>query len=327
MPFKQIGSPESKYLTATDILIGDMSDTNYEFLLFDRPIILLANQWLRENFPDIGIKTDLAGLEDAIERGINSPGEFKKERSYWLNKTIYQPDGNSSKRVLATIIEKSRMNNPKLFFIHGNDPVRRTTLHPLYEEAKREGFSATEIARGRVKDTSKNIVYIAAHNAELKIHGGFKVHLDHGLKGVGVADFERQIEQYRKDKYLPATDLHITEGEVSLEKTKILVGPYQDRVVMAGYPKADDLIRLNTEENKTSVYKELGFDISKPLITYAPAARESYMKPGGSLSREVIDKLKEIALRYEYNILVKLKYPRGIIIVQAVNKLRRMLPV
>ena len=40
MPYQQVASPNAKYLAATDILIGDMSDINYEFLLFDRPIIL-----------------------------------------------------------------------------------------------------------------------------------------------------------------------------------------------------------------------------------------------------------------------------------------------
>jgi len=62
MALKLIGSPALTYLAATDILIGDMSDVNYEFLLFDRPIIILANRWVNENFPDIGIKTDITGI-------------------------------------------------------------------------------------------------------------------------------------------------------------------------------------------------------------------------------------------------------------------------
>ena len=35
MPFKKIGSPDPKYLAATDILISDMSNINYDFLLFN----------------------------------------------------------------------------------------------------------------------------------------------------------------------------------------------------------------------------------------------------------------------------------------------------
>lgn len=86
MSYKIIGSAEPKYLAVTDILIGDMSNVNYEFLFYDRPIILLANDWLRENFPDIGIKTDLYGLEEAIERSLKNPDEFKEPRKFWKRK-------------------------------------------------------------------------------------------------------------------------------------------------------------------------------------------------------------------------------------------------
>ncbi len=37
-----------------------MSNANYEFLLYDRPVILLADEWLRSNFSDIGTKATLA---------------------------------------------------------------------------------------------------------------------------------------------------------------------------------------------------------------------------------------------------------------------------
>ena len=85
--YKIIASAHPKYLSATDILIGDMSDLNYEFLLFNRPIILLANDWLRKNFPDLGIKTNLEGLDDAIKRSISFPMEYENQRKYWLNQT------------------------------------------------------------------------------------------------------------------------------------------------------------------------------------------------------------------------------------------------
>jgi len=94
--FQQFGSAEPKYLAATDILIGDMSNINYEFLIYDRPIILLANKWVQENFPDIGIKTDIKGLRAAIASSIECPDEFKAQRRYWLDKRIYKTDGLSS---------------------------------------------------------------------------------------------------------------------------------------------------------------------------------------------------------------------------------------
>lgn len=328
MAIKQIGSARPEYLAATDILIGDMSNTNYEFLLFDRPVILLANQWLRENFPDIGIKTDLAGLENAIQRSIDNPGEYREQRKYWLDKTIYQPDGMSSKRYIDVMLEKSKIDNPNFVFIHGTDSVRKTNLPPLVKEAQRRGLNTIYVATVKKNSGTDDTIYVAAHFVDLvNISCGYKVHIDHDLKGKSTANFEEAVKDYAKHDYFPFIDLHITAGDAGDEKTKAVLGPLSDRTVIAGYPKADDLIRLNTEENKKSVYKELGFDISKPLITYAPAAKESYMKPGGSLSKETIDELKGIALRNDYNILIKLKYPKGTIILQALNKLRRMLQI
>ena len=325
MPLKQISSADPKYLAATDILIGDMSDTNYEFLLFDRPIILLANQWLQENFPDIGIKTDLAGLEDAIKRSLDNPVEYREQRGYWLEKTIYQPDGSSSKRCIDIMLEKSQVNNPNFVFIHGGDSVKRTNLEPMVREAKRRGITTNFVSSRKKNRGQSDAIYVAAHVVDLNSSGGYKVHFDHGLKGRGTANVEASRKSYEQNAHFPLIDLHITAGEVGQKRTEMLLGPYSYRATIGGYPKADDLIRLNTKENKVSVYQELGFDISEPLITYAPAGKESYMKPSGSLSKVTIDKLTEIASRYDYNILIKLKYPKGFIILQALNKLRRLL--
>ncbi len=44
--FKIIHESYPNILSVTDILIGDMSDINYEFLLVNKPIILLSNEWL-----------------------------------------------------------------------------------------------------------------------------------------------------------------------------------------------------------------------------------------------------------------------------------------
>ena len=327
MTVKKIGSAQPKYLAATDIFIGDMSNTNYEFLLFDRPVILLANQWLRKNFPDIGVKTDLTGLEDAIERSLGNPLEYREQREYWLQKTIYKPDGSSSKRCIDIMLEKSRINNPNFVFIHGGDRVvRKTNLEPLVKDAKKRGITTSFVSAFKNRGQS-DVIYVAAHVVDLDISGGYKVHFDHDLRGEATTNIDWAINYYAKHDYFPLIDLHVAAGDVGDERTKAVLGPLSDRTVIAGYPKADDFIRLNTEENKKSVYRELGFDISKPLITYAPAAKESYMKPGGSLSKETINKLREIASRYDYNLLIKLKYPRGIIILQAINKLRRMLPI
>jgi hypothetical protein len=325
MPYKVIGSPDPKYLAATDILIGDMSDTNYEFILFDRPIILLANKWLRENFPDIGIKTDLESLEKAIERSLKQQEEFQEQRRNWLEKTIYKPDGNSSKRVLDTILKYSGVDNPNIVFIHGGDEVRKSNLRPLIEEARRKNFKTKFV--DSIKEETKNeenIIFISAHFEGLKnIKTGYKVHLDHGLKGKGTANVEFSMNDYKKYNYFPMINLHITAGKIGQERTEMLLGPLKDRAVIAGYPKADDLLRLNISGNRRAVCQELGFDENKPIVTYTPAGEKSYMKPGGSLNKKVLEELRKLSEKTGYNFLVKLKALKASLIRQILGRAKK----
>jgi CDP-glycerol glycerophosphotransferase (TagB/SpsB family) len=316
MPLRIIGSPEPGYLSATDILISDMSNINYDFLLFNRPIVSLANEWLRKNFPDFGIKTDLENIESAISRAKNNPGEYAEARKFWLEKSIYRPDGHSSERVLKIILERAKIDDPYIILLHGNNEVGKVHLVPLYKEIVKknlkvefESFFSDDKLINNKKFSEKNLIIISTHNQVLNnILSGYKVHIDHSVKGEGVTDFENLLKMYEKMSYFPNTDLHVTEGETSFERTRKIVGPFTDRVVLAGYPKSDTLLEKNTAENKNSVYKELGFDYGKILVTYAPTGKYSYpFKQGASLTPEVIRKLKTIAKKNEYNVLIKLR--------------------
>lgn len=312
MPVKKIASPNPKYLAATDILIGDMSDINYDFLLFDRPVVLLANDWLRKNFPDIGIKTDLRLLEDAVMRSLRNPEEYSKQRDKWLKMTMHLPGRNSSQRVIDKIIGCSKIDDPSFLLIHGDEEVLKTHLDPLYKVLRRKQIPVdyqNYYSRSKIQNNDKLII-VSAYNGFLRgITAGFKVHIDHGVKGIGAsADFERVIAQYKDNDYFPSTDLHITEGKVSFEKTQQLLGPYSERAVMVGYSKSDTLLELNVPETKREVCLELGFDSRKPLITYAPTGKYKYpFKPGGSLSYSVIRYLKKMAKNNDFNVLIKLK--------------------
>jgi len=300
-----------------------MSDTNYEFLLYNRPIILLANEWLMKVFPDIGIKTDLNGLEDAINESIDNPKKFEKERQKWLEKTIYKPDTQSSKRVLKTAIEYANIKNPIIAIVHDNCQVKKANLLPLYNEAKKRGYDTEWLTRAnRYVENAERYIFFAAHFENLNIDYGYKVHLDHALKGQGTANVEYSKMDYKKNNFFPKINLNITAGNVGQERTRMLLGPNADRAVIAGYPKADDLLRLNTKENRNQICKELGFDPKKPIITYAPAGKESYVKPGGSLSNEVIKKLEDISAKYDYNVLIKLKFKKENIACRGIKKAR-----
>lgn len=310
MPFRKIGSPHPKYLAATDILISDMSNINYDFLLFDRPIILLANEWLVKNFPDLGIKTGLDGLEGAIERAIKDPDEYHENRIYWHKKTMHNPDGSSSKRVIGEIIKRSGIKEPFFVLVHGNNEVSKYHLLPLAEFLKKEGFPHEFTAFYMKKyDNLQDVVCISTHNDILKsIVHGFRVHIDHSVKGEGVTDYGELAKRFRAAGYYSNTDLHITEGEVSYNNTKKMLGPYHDRAVMVGYPKSDTLIKFNNDENKKRIYRELGFREGSILITYAPTGKYRYpFKQGASLTPEVLSGLKRISGKYGYNVLVKLR--------------------
>ena len=322
MPFKQIASPDARYLASTDILIGDMSDINYEFLLYNRPIILLANDWINSNWPDIGIKTSLYDIETAIERTLVGSDEFEDARKEWLGQTIFEPYEDSSSRILGIATEKSGLKSPKIVVIHGNSEVRRTNLQPLHEAAVRDDLSA-EFIPFSYNNGDVNTVYFAAHFEDFNFKTGYKIHLDHGLKGKGAANVEMSVEDYKIHNYFPQIDLHITAGEHGNNRTRMQLGPNAGRAVIGGYPKADHLLQCDTIETKEAVFRELKFDLDKPLITYASAGPLSYAKPGGSFCPEVIDKLKDVSENLNVNILIKLKYSKPPIFVRAIDKFRR----
>lgn len=310
MKLVEFGSADPKYLPATDILIGDMSDINYEFLLFDRPIILLTNAWLKKNFPDIGIKTDLEGLEEAIYRSIEYPNEFQAQRKHWLRRTIHKPDGKCAKRVIEIMIRYSGIAAPKFVFMHANDAVQKTNLDPLVREAREAKFAVDYIDYADATQDPTGNIFVAAHFYPLNVSGGYKVHLDHGLKGQGTANVEMSYRDYQENDFFPHINLHITAGVVGNERTQWLIGPNKARALIGGYPKADDLLQLNTADNKQAVYAELGLKRERLLVTYASAGPESYEKPGGSYGRHVVKKLRQIAAKSSFNVLIKLKYPK-----------------
>jgi len=311
MTIRQIGSSEAKYLAATDLLIGDMSGINYEFLLFDRPVVLLANDWVKKNFPDIGIKTDLFGLNSTIEHSLQNKMEYQEKRKLWLKRTISQTKEKASKRYIEIIINKSKIVNPQFVFVHGTDAVRKTNLLPLVEEAEKRDYKYSFI--GNIKElrvkSKENLVIVGAHFLDLfSSYPGYKVHIDHDLKGVASTNIKYAMWDYKRNNYFPHIDLHITPGEAGDRRTKLVLGPLSNRTCIGGYPKGDHLLQLNTIENKLGVYKELNLEDGLPLVTYAPANIKSVMKPGGSLCMEVINYLNKISREAKFHILIKTKY-------------------
>tara|TARA_Y100000591_G_C21855074_1_gene715040 strand:+ start:31484 stop:32530 length:1047 start_codon:yes stop_codon:yes gene_type:complete len=309
--FKVVSSPHPKYLAATDILIGDMSNINYEFLLLDKPIILLANDWVKKVFPDIGPKVKCENLEKEILNALQSPNEFSEKRKYWLSKTIDIGKENAAKKFIDLIIDKSKIHNPIFYFISGGNLVRETNIKPLTDELKNRSYDFSVVKKINGKDFSSksNVIFVAAHIKDLpSFNFGFNVHIDHDLKGIGTANLKYAIWDYKRNGYFPNIDLHIVAGKAGLLRTEKVLGPLSDRIEIAGYPKGSDILKLNSLENKQAVYKELDLDMDLPLVTYAPAGKYDFMKPGGSLNEKVISELKKLSRNNNFHVLAKMKY-------------------
>jgi len=310
--FNIIGSADPKYLAATDLLVGDMSNINYEFLLFNRPIVLLANKWIKRNFPDIGPKIDQENLKVTIEKSLQIPNDYEVSRRFWLERTISIKENSASQRYIDIILEQSGIVNPEFIFVWG-DAVRKTNIEPLVNEVISRGLQYLFIKNKReVKYNDKNsVIIVAAHYIDLWPDvPGYKVHIDHDLKGVATANIKYAVFEYKRNNYFPHINLHIVAGEAGDKRTKFVLGPLADRTVIGGYPKGDDLIRLNTLKNKKQVFKELGNKESNPLITYAPAGQIDFMKPGGSLNNNIIKEFEKLSSSGKYNVLVKIKYKK-----------------
>ena len=87
--FKIINESYPNILSVTDILIGDMSDINYEFLLVDKPIILISNAWLDKNFPDLGERiSNVKHLHKTLLK-IQNIDNFVKNRDFYKKKSFF----------------------------------------------------------------------------------------------------------------------------------------------------------------------------------------------------------------------------------------------
>ena len=184
--FKAIGNIEPNIICATDFLIGDMSDINYEYLLLNKPIILLSNPWLVMNFPDLGHRIESISELSGILESIQLKDHYMGARAKYLKEAFSVSDASSSDVALRTILEVSQIDNPHLVLHHKNNQIYKSNLLPLVESARKLKLDVSE----NVKSSDKNIINVGAHFKALldgNIADNFCVHLDHGLKGVGTA--------------------------------------------------------------------------------------------------------------------------------------------
>jgi len=306
--FKVIGRIEPNILCATDFLIGDMSDINYEYLLLNKPLILLSNPWLKANFPDAGHRIESVGELAGVLDLIRLKDSFLNARAKVLKEAFSVANVNSSDVALSTILEASQMDNPRLVLHHKNNQIYKSNLMPLVKSARKLNIDVSE----NVINSDNNVINIGAHFRVLldeKVANNFCVHLDHGLKGDGTANVEISRRDYKKNNFFPSVNLHLTAGPMGQRRTQMLLGPMKDRAVIGAYPKATSIIEGANLDSRKEILSFYGLNPKLPVITYAPAGEKSLEKPGGSLSRDVLRELKLFEKKKNFNVVVKLKYP------------------
>jgi hypothetical protein len=306
--YKIIGTSEPNILSITDYLIGDMSDINYEFLLLDKPIILLSNDWLDVNFPNLGCRMKLICQLPEVVDSMSKCDNYNQERKKYLNEAFKVSDNSNSDVALDAILSISNIDNPIISLHHVNNMIYKSNLMPLKASAEKLGIAVLENA---ILDTP-NVINVAAHFACLlhpKVAKNFCVHLDHGLKGVGTANVEISKRDYIKHNFFPSVNLHLTAGNMGQARTEMLLGPLKHRAIIGGYPKATSIINGATMRNREIICNTFDLDMSLPIITYASAGEGSSEKPGGSLSKDVLRALKTFEREHNFNVIIKLKYP------------------
>lgn len=117
----RFGDVTSLFLFA-DVLISDISSVLTEFMISTKPAIQLTNfletpeifskrnvslrgPQLKNYLVPGAIKSDIGNLENSIEKLFNNPSMGLEERTKWINRAIYKPDGHASERAANAIIK------------------------------------------------------------------------------------------------------------------------------------------------------------------------------------------------------------------------------
>ena len=154
-------------LAAADLLISDVSSAYVEFMLLDKPIILVDNPRKSEivhNLEDIEYKlrdactvvNNLEQLKTEVNKNLSSPDIHSAKRRFYSQQICFRQDGKAVKRTGEAIYNHLNDNFPTPFsiLIFWEYPPSRIELIKLYSRMKSttQGLSVEMIMVGPKPD-------------------------------------------------------------------------------------------------------------------------------------------------------------------------------
>ena len=301
-------STDGKILAYTDFLIGDMSDINYEYLLTNRPVIILSNKWLINNLPKMGpFCNKITDVENTVKNLLENPTKHSVNYNKIKNLAYVSTESNQCALSVQAIAKRYDISQATFNIIDNQLDLYKGNLDPLYKWLKSSNFKVTK----NLMKSSLSQINIAAHCKLLNGIDGTKlanIHFDHGLKGKGTYNYCMGIDCYRENNYYPNIDLHVVAGEYGFRRTKECLNNITDKIVVGGYPKGDTILNeLKNIKAKKEFYKSNNLNWNSTTVMYAPSGLKSNRKPGGSLSISNIIYLVKLCKQNNWNFIFKQK--------------------
>lgn len=157
-------------LQAADILISDVSSAFLEFMLLNKPIILVNNplkkQFAHFDSTDIEYKARKActivnnfkELKNAVQEAVNYPNKLAEKRKIFSEMLCYGRDGNSAKRTAQAVLKHFNQKFPKRFtvFVPWKHPPAKNELLFFLKHLKdtTQNFDLDIIMAGSSKNLS-----------------------------------------------------------------------------------------------------------------------------------------------------------------------------
>ena len=108
----------TKLFLISDVVVAGHTSVPTEAMVADIPIVMYETGHFLAGFPFSdreypALKGSWNVMENNIKRSLEQPNEFQQLRKKWVEKNIFKPDGNASKRAAEAIMELLQVPSQK----------------------------------------------------------------------------------------------------------------------------------------------------------------------------------------------------------------------